>query len=155
MEALRARFPRRARRSGSYGGAAVEFAIVLPIFLAVVFGIIDWGWYYYQRFTLAAAVRDGIRFGVTFALKDDPWTQAQTRAIADLSVSGSPINSGSAGLSWGPSATASPGRIAGDATTYQQYLTLSATYTYTPLVGFIPFLPTSMTYQMSMLLEVQ
>jgi len=150
MEALRARFTRRARRSGSHGGAAVEFAIVLPIFLAVVFGIIDWGWYYYQRFTLAAAVRDGIRYGVTFSIASDPWTQAQTRAVADLSVSGSPINPG-VGMTWGPSS----GKISGSAATFQQYLTLSATRNYTPLVGFIPYLPTTMSYQMSMLLEVQ
>jgi Flp pilus assembly protein TadG len=142
---------RRGRPDAQSGAAAVEFALVLPIFLAVLFGMIDFGWYYYQRFTLAAAVRDGIRFGVTVAVSQDPWTTGQLRAKSDLALPGSPINS--ATPTWGPS-TGKISTMAGQPIP-NQFLTLSATMPFTPLVGFVPFLPTTMSYSMSMLLEVQ
>ena len=47
----------RPRRDPQNGGAVVEFAIVLPIFLSLMFGAIDYGWYFYQKYTLAAAVQ--------------------------------------------------------------------------------------------------
>jgi Flp pilus assembly protein TadG len=132
-----------ASRRRQRGGAAVEFAIVLPLFCAVVFGTIDYGWYFYQRFTLAAAIRDGIRYGVTVPYASDPWTTAQTRAIADL-ASGA-ISSSS--VTWGPSI-----KYSGAAPT--QLVTLSGTLTFRPLVGFVP-LPSTMSYSMTMLLELQ
>jgi hypothetical protein len=146
----------RRRRPGSQSGAAaVEFALVLPVFLAVIFGMIDFGWYYYQRYTLAAAVRDGVRFGVTIAntpVASDPcWTRAQQRAKDDLALPGSPINSLTP--TWGPSINR-VATMAGQPIP-NQFLTLTATMPFTPLVGFVPFLPTTMSYSMSMLLEVQ
>jgi Flp pilus assembly protein TadG len=129
------------------GGAAVEFAIVLPLFCALVFGIVDYGWYYYQRFTLAAAVRDGIRYGVTIPATatspNDPYTLAQKRAASTFAAASSLT------VIWGPSlpygVTAIPTKS----------MTLQATISpYKPLIGFVP-LPTSMTYSMTMLLEVQ
>jgi Flp pilus assembly protein TadG len=132
-----------APRRRQHGGAAVEFAIVLPLFCAVVFGTIDYGWYFYQRFTLAAAIRDGIRYGVTVPLASDPWTTAQTRAAADL-ASGA-ISSGS--VTWGPSI-----KYSGAAPI--ELVTLSGTLTFRPLVGFVP-LPSTMSYSMTMLLELQ
>jgi len=113
--------------------------------------MIDMAWYYYQRFALAAAVRDGVRVGVTVPTSEDPWDKAQDRIKADLSVSSSPINPNN--ITWGPS-TGHIASISG-LSSPNQYLTMSCTYPFTPLVGFIKFLPTSMTYQMSMLLEVQ
>ena len=58
------------KRRSEGGGAAVEFALIMPIFLAILFGMIDYGWYFYQKFTLTAAIREGVRYGVTF--KDNP-----------------------------------------------------------------------------------
>jgi Flp pilus assembly protein TadG len=138
----------RAKRDRENGAAAVEFALVLPIFLAVLFGMIDYSWYYYQRFALAAAVRDGVRNGVTVALISDPWTTAKTQVIADMNMSGSALSVGNV-ITWGPTV----GKIGGSFP--NQYLNFSVTMSYTPLVGFIPFLPTQMSYQMSMFLEVQ
>jgi len=144
------------RRTPARGGAAVEFALVLPIFLAVLFATIDYGWYFYQRFTLAAAVRDGVRYGVTFphcsaagtpscsGPTSDPWSKAQDRIKTDLQVPGSPINPSS--LGWGPVTYSgfSPNEI----------MTLRASLPFVPLVGFVP-LPASMSFQMSMLLEIE
>ncbi len=45
------------------GAAAVEFALVLPILLLVIFGIIDFGVVLAQKAALANAVRAGARYG--------------------------------------------------------------------------------------------
>ena len=143
-----AAMPRRAksfRRVRSRGGAAVEFALVLPLFLAVVFATVDYGWFFYQRFTLAAAIRDAVRYGATFPMSLDPYTTAKSRAIADLSLAGSPVNPNN--VTWGPATTYS-------GTSPNEFMSLSGTLTFTPLVGFVK-LPTSMSFQMSLLLELQ
>ena len=53
--------PRRAR--GEDGAAAVELAIVLPLLLLLVFGIIDMGRLLQQQIQLTEAVREGARIG--------------------------------------------------------------------------------------------
>lgn len=135
------------RRSAAGGGAAIEFAIILPLFLAVLFGIIDYGWYFYQRYALDAAVRDGTRYGVTFA-SGLAWSNAKTRATTDMSAAGSPINS--AAVTWLP--VAASNQISGIAPSAT--LTFGAQLPFNPLVGFVP-LPTLVQYQMTMLLEIQ
>ena len=43
------------------GGAAVEFALVLPILLLILFGILEYGWYFTQQIVLINAVHQGAR----------------------------------------------------------------------------------------------
>lgn len=43
------------------GAAAVEFALVLPLLVLLVFGIIDFGRLYYEQITLTDAAREGVR----------------------------------------------------------------------------------------------
>src|SRR5689334_18957912 len=83
------------RRRAERGVAAVEFALVLPLFLAVVFGVIEYGWVFYQKFNLASAIRDGLRVGVTVlpAASPDPRASAISRAQADLAAVGIPAGS--------------------------------------------------------------
>lgn len=45
------------------GAAALEFALLLPPFLALLFGVIDFGWYFFQRSSLDSAVTLGCRAG--------------------------------------------------------------------------------------------
>lgn len=49
----------RTRREG--GAAMVEFALVLPIFLALVFGVISYGYMLSYRQTISQAVAEGTR----------------------------------------------------------------------------------------------
>ncbi|HEV3033085.1 MAG TPA: TadE family protein [Polyangia bacterium] len=140
--------PCRGRSRGravSRGGAAVEFALVLPIFLAVLFAMIDYGWYFYQRFTLAAAIRDGIHQGAAVQMSLDPCGTAITAAKADLSLAGSPINPTNVNWNLCPSYSGS---------SPNQFMTISGDMNFTPLVGFVK-LPAKLSFQMTTLLEIQ
>lgn len=44
---MRRRIHGRARRDDHSGAAAVEFALVMPILILLMFGIIQFGWYFY------------------------------------------------------------------------------------------------------------
>ncbi len=54
--------PARAARSRR-GANALEFALILPFFLALVAGIMEYGWAFWQRTTLVDIVRYGCRAG--------------------------------------------------------------------------------------------
>jgi Flp pilus assembly protein TadG len=49
------------------GGSAVEFAIILPLLLLFVFGIIEWSLYLYNRHIITNAGREGVRQGIVQA----------------------------------------------------------------------------------------
>lgn len=52
------------RRGEEAGAVAVEFALVLPILLVVVFGIINFGFVFAQQISLNNGARQGARFAV-------------------------------------------------------------------------------------------
>ena len=55
---------KRARQAAGRerGAAAVEFALVLPLLLALVFGIVEFGWTFNQQISLSNAARESARF---------------------------------------------------------------------------------------------
>jgi Flp pilus assembly protein TadG len=65
----------RGRSRRSRGQALVEFALVIPIFLLMLFGLIDIGRYVYMNSTLSQAAREGARVAAVEAYwmgKSDP-----------------------------------------------------------------------------------
>lgn len=55
------------RRSDGSGQALVEFALVLPIFMLLLFGLIDGGRYVYMSNVLSQAAREAARVGAAEA----------------------------------------------------------------------------------------
>ena len=49
-----------------HGGPAVEIAIILPVFLLLVFGIVDFGHAWYMRQVMVNASREGARYGTRY-----------------------------------------------------------------------------------------
>ncbi len=133
----------RTGRRSDRGAAAVEFALVLPFLLAVVFGILEYGWIFYEQFNLAGAVRDGLRQGVTVAqtVSPDPKAFAVQKAQADLQAVGIT-----------PASVTLTATYTGTAPT--KTMTLKADMTYHKLIGFVPT-PAKLTYSMTMMLELQ
>ncbi len=48
------------------GAIAVEFAIIVPVFLLLVFGIIDFGHAWYMRHMMSDASREGARYATRY-----------------------------------------------------------------------------------------
>lgn len=61
-------------RKNERGAAAVEFAIVLPVLLLILMGIIEFGHAYNAQLTVTQAAREGVR---VMAISNDP-TAART-----------------------------------------------------------------------------
>ena len=51
----------RPSRDADRGAAAVEFVLLMPLLLLIVFGTIDFGRMYAARITLTQAAREGVR----------------------------------------------------------------------------------------------
>ena len=75
--ATRSRHSRRAR-----GAAVVEFAVVLPLLLTILFGIIEYGWIFMVRQTLQTSAREGARIAI-LQTSEEPYTAALGR-IAEV-----------------------------------------------------------------------
>jgi Flp pilus assembly protein TadG len=52
----------RSGAKGERGAALVEFALVLPVLLVILLGILDFGLYYYNDLQLTHAARDAARY---------------------------------------------------------------------------------------------
>jgi hypothetical protein len=57
------------------GGITVEFAIIFPILMLLVFGIVDFGHAWYMRHMMSDASREGARYGTRY------WTTGVYRVL--------------------------------------------------------------------------
>jgi Flp pilus assembly protein TadG len=55
---------RRMQKRSVWGATAVEFALVLPVLLLILFGIIEYGWLFTYQIVLTNAVSQGARAAV-------------------------------------------------------------------------------------------
>jgi Flp pilus assembly protein TadG len=84
-------FARRGRGRGQRGQSLVEFTLVVPLFLLLIAGMVDFGIGLYSNITVINAAREGARLSVT-APGDPAAVDARVRAMAgglnadDLSV---------------------------------------------------------------------
>ena len=68
------------RRRRERGAAAVEMAIVLPLLVLLLGGIIDFGWLFFNEVMLANAAREGARGAVVEMSNADVQTRSATAA---------------------------------------------------------------------------
>lgn len=130
---------RRARR----GTAALEFALLTPLLLAFLGGVTDFGLVTIARSQLANAVAQGAQYAILTGTDVSPTT------IKTLVQKASPLNNLTATVT--PAAGAACYCISGsplalvsatctatcpDGTAPGEYLTISATYTYNPIMPF-------------------
>lgn len=127
--------PRRLWRNAD-GNAAIELALVLPMLVTLLVGILDYGQIHFTRLTMTNAAREGARVGVTM-----PEADAQSAAVATASA-----YLANAGISAVVTAT-SPS---------QASPTVTVTVTidpYVPLIGLVPT-PGQLTVSASMRWEL-
>ncbi len=65
----------------------MEFAVVLPLLLTILFGIIEYGWVFMVRQTLQTAAREGCRLAV-LQTSVTPYTNVITRVNDVMAPSG-------------------------------------------------------------------
>ncbi len=73
------------KRRRSRGQALVEFALVLPIFLVLALGAIDFGWALKSYITATNSAREGARLGVVGATQDQIITKTVDSSSGMLS----------------------------------------------------------------------
>lgn len=122
---LRAHDPDRDR-----GAAMVEFALVLPILLVLVTGIIDAGYLFGQKLALNQAVREGARNAVVLT--------SSTKDVTTLvrQAAGSSLISDTTKIAVTDGAGNAPTNCT--AVKYGNDLTVGASYATKGLVNFIP-----------------
>ncbi len=72
------------------GASAVEFALLLPVLMMVLFGIIEFGFALYQQAVLTNASREGARLGIVQA--SPAITTAEINAAIDNYLTPAGIN---------------------------------------------------------------
>ncbi len=65
----------------------VEFAVVLPVLLAILFGIIQYGWVFMVRQTLQTAAREGCRLAV-LQTSEEPYANVTARVAEVMGPTG-------------------------------------------------------------------
>ena len=83
------RFIHRRRRTR--GQALVEFALVLPVFLLLLCGVLDFGFMLFNQLTVGSAAREGARAAVIIASPPDLTVQAVAQSAANATTAGSGI----------------------------------------------------------------
>jgi Flp pilus assembly protein TadG len=90
------------------GIAAVEFAIIMPVFLLILAGMFDFGWAFYWKHNVTNASRAGARYAVqakvsggssTPYTETDIITKVHTDYGNDLVVTVDPVIAGATGTS--------------------------------------------------------
>jgi hypothetical protein len=78
-----------------HGGVAVEFAIILPVLVLLVMGIIDFGHAWYMKQIIINASREGARYGTRYTGSPPI---ALTPSISDYILNTSAQNNNKGGL---------------------------------------------------------
>ena len=114
------------------GASAVEFALVLPALMLILFGTIEFGMVMYSRAVLTNASREGTRAGIVQQIPKP--SAGDIQSVVTNYLSGTGINPGDVTIS-----------VAGAGGVFPNDLTVSASYPYSFFVPAILGLGGSIT----------
>lgn len=80
-------FPRYRRGPKSRAAAIVEFAVLAPVLITILFGILEYGYMFFVRQTLVNAAREGCRMAVLQSATS-PYSEANGRIAEIMSPTG-------------------------------------------------------------------
>ena len=113
------------RNTNEQGAVAVEFALLLPVLLTILFGIIEFGMLMYGREVVTNAAREGARAGI---VQGPPKrTKGEILTIADTYLTSTGINTADVDFD-----------TVGEGLTNPNTLTVTALYRYNFLIPYIP-----------------
>jgi Flp pilus assembly protein TadG len=115
---------RRDNGRGRRGAAMVEMAIVLPLLLLLLLGIIEWGWIFFKVSQVNQAARHGVRVAIRPSSDEPTVREAVTTVMA-----GAGFAKGDYAMTISPVGV-SPGQMI--------TVTVSVDYAKIMLIGFSP-----------------
>jgi len=99
------------------GASAVEFALVLPVLMLILFGTIEFGMVMYSREVLTNASREGARAGIVQQIPKP--TTGEIQSVVTTYLSGTGINPANVTIT-----------VSGAGSVFPNNLTVSASYPY-------------------------
>ena len=120
----------RKRLRSESGASAVEFALLLPVLMMVLFGIIEFGLALYRQAILTNASREGARLGIVQSIP--AITTAAINATIDTYLTNAGVTPG----------TVSRTIVAGGVTGTPVRVTLTLPYTFAVLPNLTAVTPT-------------
>jgi hypothetical protein len=81
-----------AKRRHRHGSNVVEFALLLPVLITILSGVVEVGWYQQQQAVVDAAVNRAARTGSRTDLGSNPVTEAQAMLVATLADDGKSLS---------------------------------------------------------------
>jgi Flp pilus assembly pilin Flp len=84
----------RSRGRRESGAAAIEFALLLPIFAALTFGIITFGVAFERWLSVTAAAREASRFAATYPLQDGQSAEDWADEVVRVATEAAGLNPG-------------------------------------------------------------
>lgn len=132
------------RKLNQRGAVAAEFALLLPVLLTILFGIIEFGMIMYGREVVTNAAREGARFGIVATNKPSAGT---VQGVSTGYLTGTGISAADVTFVATGTQTVNPNP-----------LIMTATYRYPWLIPYIPTLlnlpsPLVMTITVTMIQE--
>jgi Flp pilus assembly protein TadG len=113
------------RKLNERGAVAAEFALLLPVLLTILFGIIEFGMIMYGREVVTNATREGARAGI---VQGPPKrTEGEITTIANNYLTATGINPSDVTFT-----------VTGEGLASPNSLTVTATYLYRFLIPYIP-----------------
>ena len=76
-------------RRGPRGAAMVEFAIILPVLVMLLFGMIEYGWVFFKAAQVNQAARHGSRIAIRPAATEDEVTAAVAAVMSGAGLGSS------------------------------------------------------------------
>jgi Flp pilus assembly protein TadG len=116
------------------GASAVEFALVLPVLMMILFGIIEFGFMFYDKAVITNASREGARRGIVY--RTDPATQT-TLAVTPQEIRDTVSNycaSYLVSLGTGSASVLPTSTVTGNCAVPGNSLTVTVNYPYTFLL---------------------
>jgi Flp pilus assembly protein TadG len=78
------------------GAAAIEFALLLPLLMLILFGIIEFGLVLYNQEVITNASREGARYGIVIGSPRP--TTGQIQGVVNTYLTNAGLNSGNASI---------------------------------------------------------
>jgi len=124
------------------GGAAVEFAIIVPLLALILFGTIDFALLFYNKQVLTNASREGARAAIVADNWDPPYSDGEFPSTDDLALQGKfktivEAYCSNRLINLGGANALIPGQISVDSDPVNYFITVTVAYNYDHLFSSI------------------